>query len=326
MPSYFDVWKKRMNNNGGSVTQSILNDSKKIYALNFKDDPSYKSGILRKSDLTEIPIDTRVINVDRTVIEKRIQILPDNVCSMGDYIIYPNKTYLVLEFEDNSVVPYAKAFQCIQTINLKGWDKPQPCWGTNSSYGVKGEIDTNFFTLIDGKIQFKIQKNKYTDMIDLGTRLLFNHKKRHVYNVVECEDVLTENTYIITVKKTEFLEGKDDLVNNIAYNEYLEVETPVNPNPNPTYSYNVIADSGDLSLKRYNINTFRVVDSYGNNVSGVWTITIDYNGVPESNITIKETGTNYIKLVNNKGYNALPIKIKFKKNLNLLTQEVRLIN
>lgn len=324
--SYLDDMRSRLKIGGMTQSEKDLSYSKREYALNFKDDPSYKSGILRKSDLTEIPIDTRVINVDRTVIEKRIQILPDNVCSMGDYIIYPNKTYLVLEFEDNSVVPYAKAFQCIQTINLKGWDKPQPCWGTNSSYGVKGEIDTNFFTLIDGKIQFKIQKNKYTDMIDLGTRLLFNHKKRHVYNVVECEDVLTENTYIITVKKTEFLEGKDDLVNNIAYNEYLEVEIPVNPNPNPTYSYNIIADNGDLSLKRYNPNTFRVVDSYGNNVSGTWTITIDYNGVPESNITIKETGTNYIKLINNKGYNALPIKIKFKKNTITLTQIIRLVN
>ena len=326
MPSYFEVWKKRMTNNGGSATQSILNNSKQIFANNFKDDPSYKSGILKKNDLTEVAIDTRVINVDKTVTEKRIQILPDNICSKGDYIIYPNKTYIILEFEDNSVVPYSKAFECMQTINLKGWDYPMPCWGSNSSYGVKGKVDTNFFTLVDGKIQFKVQRNKYTDMIEIGTRLLFNHKKRYIYRVVECEDILTENTYIITVEKTEFLEGKDDITTNVAYNEYLEEETPVNPNPNPGYSYNVIADSGDLSLKRYNPNTFRVVDTYGNNVSGTWTITIDYNGVPESNIIIKETGTNYIKLINAKGYNALSIKIKFKKDVNLLTQEVRLIN
>lgn len=326
MPSYFEVWKKRMNNNGGSVSQSILNNSKKIFTGNFKDDPSYRQGILRKSDLTEISIDTRIINIDKSTSEKRIQILPDNVCSLGDYIVYKDKVYIVVEFEDNSVVPYAKVRECMQTLNLKGWNNPQPCWGTNSSYGVKGEIDTNFFTIVDGKIQFKVQKNKYTDMMQKGTRFMFNNNKRYIYKVVECENILNNGIYTITVDKDVTYSEKDDEVNNIAYNEYLETETPINPNPTPADSYNIIADSGDLSLKRYNVNTFRVVDSYGNNVSNTWVITVDYNGVPESNITIKEIGTNYIKLVNNKGYNELSIKIKFEYDETLLVQEVRLIN
>lgn len=324
MPSYFDVWKKRMINNGGSATQSILNNSKKIFSNNFKDDPSYERGILRKSDLTEIPIDTRMINIDRSVLEKRIQILPDNVCDVGDYIVYSDKVYIILEFENNVVVPYAKVFECNQTINLKVWDKPISCWADNTTYGVKGKIDTNFFTTTDGKLQLKIQRNKYTDMLDKDIRLIFNN--RYTYRIIECENIKNENIYVVTIEKDEMLVGKDDLINNIAYNAPLEKEIPVNPNPNPIYSYNIIADNGDLSLKRYNPNIFRVVDSYGNNVSGNWTITIDYNGVPESNITIKEIGTNYIKLINNKGYNALPIKINFKKDKNLLTQEVRLIN
>jgi len=245
----------------------------------------------------------------------------------GSYVLYDNEIYLVVSDIDNHY--YYKTVtlrKCNQTLNLKGWDKPIPCWGTNTSYGVKGEIDTNFFTIVDGKIQFKVQKNKYTDMIQKGTRFIFNHSERYLYKVVECENILNNGIYTITVDKDVNYSAKDDLVNNIAYNEYLEEETPVNPNPNPTYSYNVIADSGDLSLKRYNTNTFRVVDSYGNNVNGIWTITIDYNGVLESDITIKEIGSNYIKLINTKGYNALSIKIKFKKDMNLLTQGVRLIN
>lgn len=259
--------------------------------------------------------------------DRGLNVQLDTPVKQGSYVIYNEEVYLVVSDIDNH--HYYKTVtlrKCNQTINLKGWDRPIPCWGTNTSYGVKGEIDTNFFTIVDGKIQFKVQKNKYTDMIQKGTRFMFNHSKKFLYKVVECENILNQGVYTITVDKDVNYSVKDDLVNNIAYNEYLETETPVNPNPNPTYSYNVIADSGDLSLKRYNPNTFRVVDSYGNNVSGTWTITIDYNGVPESNITIKETGTNYIKLINNKGYNALPIKIKFKYGVNLLTQEVRLIN
>jgi len=243
----------------------------------------------------------------------------------GSYVNYDGLDYIIVTKIDTHKDYYKKCKirECNQHFNLKGWDKPIPCWGDNTSYGVKGKIDTNYFTTTDGKFQFKIQKNKYTDMLDKDIRLIFNHK--YAYKIVECENIKDENIYVITVEKDEIL-AKDDLINNIAYNSSLEVETPVNPNPNPSNPYNIIADNGDLSLKRYNPNTFRMVDSYGNNVGGTWTITIDYNDVLESNITIKETGTNYIKLVNNKGYNALPIKITFKKDLNLLTQEVRLVN
>lgn len=259
--------------------------------------------------------------------DRGLNVQLDTPVKQGSYVIYNEEVYLVVSDIDNH--HYYKTVtlrKCNQTVNLKGWDKPIPCWGTNTSYGVKGEIDTNFFTIVDGKIQFKVQKNKYTDMIQKGTRFMFNHSKKFLYKVVECENILNQGVYTITVDKDVNYSVKDDLVNNIAYNEYLETETPVNPNPNPSNPYNIIADSGDLSLKRYNPNTFRVVDSYGNNVSGTWTITIDYNGVPESNITIKETGANYIKLINNKGYNALPIKITFKKNTITLTQTIRLVN
>lgn len=257
--------------------------------------------------------------------DRGLNIKLDTIIKQGSYVIYDNEIYLVISDIDNHY--YYKTVtlrKCNQTFNLKGWDKPYPCWGDNTSYGVKGKIDTNYFTTTDGKFQFKIQKNKYTDMLDKDIRLIFNH--RYAYKIVECENIKNENIYVITVEKDEILVGKDDLVNNIAYNSSLEEEIPVNPNPRPDYSYNVIADSGDLTLKRYNLNTFRVVDTYGNNVSGIWNITIDYNGVPESCITIKETGSNYIKLINTKGYNALPIKINFKKDKNLLTQEVGLIN
>ncbi|WP_346938177.1 hypothetical protein [uncultured Clostridium sp.] len=265
----------------------------------------------------------------KSEMEQVIQTHP-NIIKSGDVLKFKiNETDEYHDYIITSKIEKKKGYdegiilQCNQHFNLKGWDKPIPCWGDNTSYGVKGKIDTNYFTTTDGKFQFKIQKNKYTDMLDKDIRLIFNHK--YAYKIVECENIKDENIYVITVEKDEIL-AKDDLVNNIAYNSSLEVEAPINPNPNPDYSYNVMADSGDLSLKRYNTNTFRVVDTYGNNVSGIWTITIDYNGIPESYITIKETGSNYIKLINTKGYNTLPIKIKFKKDLNLLMQEVRLIN
>ena len=322
--SYYDVWKKKMQNSGENATQAIINNSKKIYTNTFKDDPSYKKGILLKSDLTKIEVETRVINVDKTVNEKRIQVLPDNVVSIGDYIEYTDRIYVVTEFEDNYIVPYCKAIKCIQTMNIKGWDKPIPCWGDNTSYGVKGKIDTNFFTTTDGKFQFKVQKNKWTDMLDKDIRIMFNHK--YVYRIVECENILNQGIYVVTVDKDEKDMERDNFKNNVAYNECFETDIPINPNPNPQYAYNVIADSGDLTLKKYNANTFRLVDKYGKDVSGVWNITIDYNGLDTKYITVKEKGDNYIKLISSKGYNATPIIITFTKNTNKIEQKVGLIN
>lgn len=323
---YFDLYKKKLKLNGGNITSSILADSKELVIRKFKDDPSYREGKLHSlnQEISDIPI--RLINISKSVNEKKFKLLPDTIIHEGDYISYDtDKIFLITEFEDNDISPMVKGIRCNQTLNLQGWDKPIPCWGTNTSYGVKGKIENNYFALTDGKIQFKVQKNKYTDMIDKGIRFVFNNSKKLVYEVVEVENVLNSNIYTITVEKDEF-DYRDDLKNNIAYNPSLEVEEPDNPNPPPTYSYNVMADNGDLSLKRYNANTFRIIDSYGNPVSTVWEITIDYNDIPKEYIEVKDKGNNYIKLINTKGYHANDLLINFKRNQNLLTAKIRMVN
>lgn len=325
---YFDLYKKKLQLNGGNITSSILADSKELVIRKFKDDPSYREGKLHSlnQEISDIPI--RLINISKSVNEKKFKLLPDTIIHEGDYISYDtDKIFLITEFEDNDISPMVKGIRCNQTLNLQGWDKPIPCWGTNTSYGVKGEVDNNYFTTTDGKIQFKVQKNKFTDIIDKGFRFIFNHDKRYVYSVVEVENVLISNIYTITMKDTEYDSVNDDLINNIAYNPQLDtIEPPTNPNPPPTYSYNVMADNGDLSLKRYNSNTFRIIDGYGNPVSTVWEITIDYNGIPKDAIQIKDIGDSHIKLINTKGYHANDLLITFKRNQNLLTAKIRMVN
>ena len=261
-----------------------------------------------------------------------LQTLP-NQMRTGDIVRFKmNDTDILRDYlitsgiEKKNGYDEAVFLECNQTLNLKGWSNPIPCWGTNTSYGVKGKIENNYFALTDGKIQFKIQKNKFTDMIDKGIRFIFNNSKKLVYEVVEVENVLNSNIYTITVEKDEYDSANDDLKNNIAYNPSLEVEEPDNPNPPPSYSYNVVADNGDLSLKKYNANTFRIIDNYGNPVSTVWEITINYNGIPEDAIQKKEVGSNYIKLLNTKGYFENPLIINFKRNQNLLTAKIRMVN
>lgn len=277
MPSYFDVWKKRMNNNGGSATQSILNDSKKIYALNFKDDPSYKSGILRKSDLTEIPIDTRVINVEKTTSEKRIQILPDNVCSKGDYIIYTDKTYIIEEFENNIVVPFSKAIECNQTLFLKGWDKPIPCFVTNDSYGNKLLLDSDILSMSDEKCKITIQDNQFTRKILKNTRFMFEHSEHGIFKVFSIDVVYQKGLITLICKKDTYKEGIDDLEHNVAGQVDMVEDTMPKDD---------LVIYGSETIKLGSIEEYTIQSS----VAIAWSI--DNSSV----CTMTEQGKNYCKL------------------------------
>lgn len=229
MSDYQDLWIKKMQNNGGNVSNSLLSHSKRMYSNAFKDDPSYKGAILKKSDLTEITIDTRIINVDKTTKEKRIQVLPDNVVDMGDYIVYPDKTtYLVEEFEDNAVVPYCKVTQCNQMFVMYDSTNTRhefPCIVSNDSYGSKSIADNDYITNEDSKASIVIQSNVYTRQIPKNYRVMFCNSKEGIYKIFSINVAIKDGIIDFIGKKDLYLSGLDNLENNTAYQySYMDSE------------------------------------------------------------------------------------------------------
>ena len=219
--SYYDVRKRQFQVTGMSAEETIVKDSKLRIVNGFKNTPAYKLGKLVHDDLTEINLDTRVVNIDNSVKEKKIYLLPDTVVKVGEYIKYLDRTYLVQEFEDNLISPMCKVLLCNAYLNWKGLDSLVPCYITNSSYGSKGEVhNIEQISDFDARAVIYVGNNILTKAIRNGMRFIFKNSKDDVYEVTKKTTAYDE--YVsLTCKYVKWVQ-EDDFVNNIAFNSFLE--------------------------------------------------------------------------------------------------------
>lgn len=322
--NYYDVWKKKILNQGNNESDSRLNGSKNFVKREFKNDPSYRSAILQKLDLSKIQIDVRLKNIDRTINEKRFIFLPDTKVEIGSYVTYDDKIFLITEFQnDNTLSPYSKAKLCNQTINWLGLREPVSCVTEDTAYNDKGEINLDYFSMVDGKVAIYVPVNEITNQIRQNMRFIFNHDKRMIFEAISIKNVTTPNIYKIVTKKVEYFEGKDDLVNNIAYNPFLLYEE--DPEINPQDGYSISSSlGGNFDIRQYSASTFTVMKDNVADI-GTWNISVDYNGVDVSHISVESKTNNSIKIRNSKGLNANKIIVNFSNGEVNISQEVGLI-
>lgn len=257
--TYIDTWKNKMKNNGGSITASIRKNADRIYALNFKENDSYRNSIILNSDLTENQIDIRVVNKDSNPNEKRLYLMPGMRVKVGSYIKYAESDdeyiYLVQSVENNLESPCCNATYCNQKIIL---DKETsiPCVAAGESYGVKLTASNDFITDADTKIKVTVQSNSTTRNIPLNTRFILGFSEHGVYKI---SDVTVYNEGMLTYicKKDNFREGYDDLTTGIAYNGDLpSVDEPI--------EYTI---SGADSIRKGQTETYTI-----SNPDGEWEI------------------------------------------------------
>ena len=263
--SYLDVYKKKLQVQGGNISNDRKLISQGIIDLSFIDDPSYKKAKLSKIDLTQEDIDIRVVNVDRSVSDKKIYVRPETVIDEGCVISYEDKSYLVTEFEDNLISPMCKCSLCNQTLKLPS-GKEYPCVIANDSYGSKINLSNDFIGQIDTKLKIQLQANEdVLNEVKLDLRYIFNHSK---FDIFKCTDINTSvNKGVITMiaKKDVYLEGLDDLENNMAFNDETEDGTQepteysiigndkIKINVEHTYTINPIDGNIVFSLDEYSI-------------------------------------------------------------------------
>ncbi|WP_195515697.1 hypothetical protein [Paraclostridium bifermentans] len=257
--TYIDTWKNKMKNNGGSITASIRKNADRMYALNFKENDSYRNSIILNSDLTENQIDIRVVNKDSNPNEKRLYLMPGMRVKVGSYIKYAESDdeyiYLVQSVENNLESPCCNATYCNQKIIL---DKETsiPCVAAGESYGVKLTASNDFITDADTKIKVTVQSNSTTRNIPLNTRFILGFSEHGVYKI---SDVTVYNEGMLTYicKKDNFREGYDDIKNGIAYNGDLpSVDEPI--------EYTI---SGADSIRKGQTETYTISNS-----DGIWEI------------------------------------------------------
>lgn len=234
--------------------------------------------------------------------------------STGDYFTYTDKdsgrtlTLIVSSVPekrhnyDKHEVCYAML--CNQTLMRYDFEEPVPCWCDNSSYGTKGEIDVNNFSILDGKVQILTQRNIWTNRFVQNERIIFDHDKNSVYEIVDLSSATNPGMQRIVANKTEYKPGYDDLENNIAWNRFAEEGTQ-------TVEFEVVSSSNKFEILKNSTVTFTVRPKATQleDFSPKWNISLE-NAV-EGWCEIVEITNDSITIKNIKGYSKTPITILF---------------
>ena len=71
--SYFDIYKKKLKNRGGTSGNSFKESGLEFIKRNFSDDPSYREAtIISKENYEESDIDIRIENIDASANEIKL--------------------------------------------------------------------------------------------------------------------------------------------------------------------------------------------------------------------------------------------------------------
>ena len=226
--SYLEIYKKRM---GGTKTQAHdkrHETAKHIANRNFTLTEGYFPAILNERGSETVEIDIAVRS-GTSELQKYIFFRPDTRVKIGSYVTYNGKTYIVREVNIDVNTPKGDCYYCNQAISFKGLDKAIPCYSNSTTYGSKGILDQNKFYELDSKTKVYIQRNKYTETLKIGQRIMFANE--YVYKITEIDDLVFKGMYTIVCQRDEIL-PMDDFENNIAYNEFQNTEEkPETPSP-----------------------------------------------------------------------------------------------
>ncbi len=226
--SYLEIYKKRM---GGTKTQAHdkrHETAKHIANRNFTLTEGYFPAILNERGSEAVEIDIAVRS-GTSELQKYIFFRPDTRVKNGSYVTYNGKTYIVREVNIDVNTPKGDCYYCNQAISFKGLDEDIPCYSNSTTYGSKGILDQNKFYELDSKTKVYIQRNKHTETLRIGQRIMFANE--YVYKITEIDDLVFKGMYTIVCQRDEIL-PMDDFENNIAYNEFqTEVDKPETPSP-----------------------------------------------------------------------------------------------
>ena len=202
--------------------------AKHIANRNFTLTEGYFPATLKERESEAVEIDVAVRS-GTSELQKYIFFRPDTRVKTGSYISYNDKTYIVREVNIDVNTPKGDCYYCNQAISFKGLDEDIPCYSNSTTYGSKGILDQNKFYELDSKTKVYIQRNKHTETLRIGQRIMFANE--YVYKITEIDDLVFKGMYTIVCQRDEIL-PMDDFENNIAYNEFqTEVDKPETPSP-----------------------------------------------------------------------------------------------
>ena len=211
--SYMDAYRKRLR--AETMSEAIKLDTDDNITREFKQSPSYKEAYLLDENLDETPLDIRIVNIDRTVFEKRFHLLPNTVVQIGQYIRVEEEYFIIREVENNLASPYATVRYCNQVIKFPN-GATLPCVAQGESYGVKMTATNDVVLETDTKVKVVIGDMPLVRTIHPDFRMIFGNSTQGIYRVGDMT-MYKKGLIEFTCKKDKYMQGLDDLENNIAW-------------------------------------------------------------------------------------------------------------
>lgn len=225
----------------------------------------------------------------------------DEVANRDEVFLCLSKPMRVKNYDVNYIS------NCNQTLNSSEFDEPIPCCADNSSYGVKGVVNTTYYNEYDGKVRYFTQHNDKTAIIRQDMRFIFNQSRDSVYKVVDINRVVTGDVLrIVMDKDTEYSE-KDDFENNIADNSHLfkSKDTKIYDN------YSIFSESEQMKIRRWTTNTFFIKDMDTDEICKDFEVSIVDMENLKDKITVMKNENGMIEIYNN-GKTGTKFEIDFR--------------
>lgn len=262
-------------------------------------------GLIRRDLTTEsnMPIHMFTTKSDG---ERKFVCHPEYPIYKGDIIDYVDGfKYLVTEQETHSTVDnFGKAQKMEETIS---WKDSAGVTHTHSYYIIKGGIGTQDdnlrVPLSETRKQLWLQLNSDTVQIYENQRFILG--RLEPYKVTARDNFTTVGVLKLTLESDEVLVGKDDLLNNIAYNG----ESTITPVPTTGVQFT----KPKLEISKSTSDSVSVYE-YVLGVPQATIFTYRIDGIPASAYTITASTNNSITIKCNDYYHSGTL-VAIKPNL-----------
>lgn len=333
--SYYNSYQTRLNNNGGSVRDATINNTKKVLARNFKESPSYYEIKLNDS----ITLTGVHINDDSKDKEQKLVVSPFDELKTGDLVEWKSDKWLTIAtdmLETHWRGYIKKCESSLKRLNSEGFER--------EAYFTYKSSPTSSYALQDDKIMVLskerrniiIQSNVDTQQIKKEQRFIFDNRAWKVVGI----DGLQTGLIYLTLEEDVIDAARDNLIDRVAdyYNNQhvytleidngntlsitegstVQLQVVVKDNgaivDSPTLSF----VSSDTSVATVNTSglvsgllsgTVTVTCSLANNITANDSVSITVAALPVDNYSIAITSTsttpNEIKSGSNKTYTAV---------------------
>lgn len=237
--NYYDRFYRMNNTYGNSVAEesttkgqldfkNMLQDklSPTVHAVEIQ--VNRKTG-LDKAITTMVDIGNVSNNDQKTFDEKYVKFAYDEDVTIGTYLKWKNKNWIIAFEEEMSYDIYQNYVMkwCNNTFRYKnkGVIHELPIYVTNLTLYSDGMADSKYTSTEDGKRNILMADNDFTRDIIVDSRIMLTNKT--VYRVTHINNFTMPGIRNLTVVQT-VLRDEDDLENNIAWNENQEEEIVTN--------------------------------------------------------------------------------------------------